>query len=78
MLPTKVDMTATGWIKVSIEAHIVVFMYIYSNSNVLGCCKEPVNENTHEGGVKTEFNRQCSKLGVSHALRHDDSTNGDA
>lgn len=73
-------MTPTGWsggqhsglqgTKVGSKTH--------PNGYVLRSGKEPVNEDAHEGRVETELNIEKGQLGVGHALRYDDSPDGDA
>ena len=49
----------------------------YTDGDVLGSGKEPVDQDTHERSVQTIFNGDFGKLSVSHALRHDNGSNGD-
>lgn len=46
----------------------------YSNGDVLGRGKKPVNQDSHEGRVQAVLHGQCRKLGISHGLWNDDST----
>ncbi|EGX95530.1 hypothetical protein CCM_00184 [Cordyceps militaris CM01] len=50
----------------------------YTNGDVLGGGKEPVNQDTHEGRVETIFDGELGKQGVGHTLRDDDGADGDA
>lgn len=48
--------------------------FTYTNGDILGGGKEPVNQDTHEGGVKAEFDRKLRQLCICHTLRDDDGT----
>ena len=50
----------------------------YPNGNVFRRSKEPVNQDTHERGVKAELSGEVSQDGICHTLRHYNGTNGDA
>lgn len=49
----------------------------YANRDILGCCEDPVQQDSHEGRVKTKLNRQVGQLSVGHTLGDDNSTDGD-
>ena len=44
----------------------------YANRDVFRSREEPVDEDTHEGGVETKLDWQLGQLSVSHSLRHHD------
>jgi hypothetical protein len=50
----------------------------YTNGDVLGSRKEPVDQNAHEGRVQAELDLEVGELGVSHALGDDNGADGDA
>lgn len=49
----------------------------YANGDILRSREKPVDQDAHEGRVKTKLNWQFGELGICHALRHDDSPDGD-
>lgn len=51
--------------------------YAHPDSDILGSSKKPVDQNTHERGVETEFNRQIGQFSVGHTLRNNDATDSD-
>jgi hypothetical protein len=71
-------MTATGCGVVSIPNFAHTGKPTYTNGDILGGRKEPIDEDTHEGRVQTELDIQVSQLGVGHALRDDNGADGDA
>lgn len=48
----------------------------YANGDVLGGREEPVDEDTHEGRVKTILDGQSGQLSIGHRLRDDNSADG--
>lgn len=76
-------MTATGCGVVSAGLRLIVPAAYpvddtYANGDVLGRREEPVDQDTHKGRVQAIFDRQLGKLCICHALRHNNSANGDA
>lgn len=47
-----------------------------ANGDVFRRSEEPVDEDTHEGRIETEFHGQIGQFGVGHTLRYNNSTNG--
>ena len=47
----------------------------YSNRDIFGRGKEPVDQHSHERRVQTELDGQFRQFGVCHTLRHDDTSN---
>jgi hypothetical protein len=52
-------------------------MSTYTNRDVLGCCKEPVDQNTHERRIQSILNREISQFGIGHPLGDHDGADGD-
>lgn len=52
--------------------------YTYTNSDILGSSKEPVEQGAHEGGVQAKLDRKLSEFGIGHTLRNDDDTDSQA
>ena len=50
----------------------------YTDGDVLGRRKEPVDEHTHKGRVQAKLDLEISELGISHALGDDDGADGNA
>lgn len=48
----------------------------YPDGDILGGSEEPVEQNTHEGGVETKLDLQLGKLGIGHGLRNDNGADG--
>lgn len=48
-----------------------------ADCDIFGGGEEPVDQDTHEGGVETILNVEIGQLGVGHGLGDDDCTNGD-
>lgn len=48
-----------------------------TDRDILGRGEEPINQDTHERGVKTELNIEFCKFGIGHSLRDNHSTNRD-
>jgi hypothetical protein len=70
-----VDKTATGCdIRVSNAPRKWQTRGTYTNGDILGSSKSPVEEIAHEGRIQTKLNREISKLCVSHALGYNDSS----
>lgn len=63
-----------GHIPISIWQSTPVEREEPTDSNILGGCKEAVNQNPHKRGVQTILNREVSDLGVTHSLRNYDGT----
>ena len=57
MLPVTVDKTATGWKKCQYDELGNEVGSTYSNCNILGRCKEPVKQSSHERRVEAELDR---------------------
>jgi hypothetical protein len=53
------------------------FRITYSDGDILGGGKEPVDHDSHKRRVQAILNGERSKLGICHGLRHNDSSNGD-
>lgn len=49
-------------------------MKTYTNGNIFGCSKETIDEDTNKRGVETVFSRKTGENGVTHTLRHDNSS----
>lgn len=49
----------------------------YSNGDVLGSSKEPIDEDTHKGRVQPILDGELGELGVSHGLGDDNSAHSD-
>lgn len=49
----------------------------YTNGDILGSSKEPVDQDAHEGGIQSILHWQFSQLRVGHTLRNDDGADGD-
>ena len=49
----------------------------YTNGDILGRGKEPVDKRAHEGRIEAVLYWQLSKLGVGHALRNHDRADSD-
>ena len=74
-------MTATGCDAVSflfLSGSASAGKPTYTDGDVLGRRKEPVDEHTHKGRVQAKLDLEIGELGVSHALRDDDGADGDA
>lgn len=52
-------------------------MQTYTNSDVLGRGKEPINEHTHEGCVQAIFDGELGQLGICHGLGNHDGADSD-
>jgi hypothetical protein len=48
----------------------------YANSDILGGSEEAVDEDTDKRRIKTIFSWQTSEKSITHALRHNDRSNG--
>lgn len=49
----------------------------YSDGDILGSRKEPVDQDTHERRVQAIFRWKLGKRGIRHTLRNDNGANGD-
>jgi hypothetical protein len=45
----------------------------YPDSDILGGCEEPIDDNTNERRIQPKLDWKFCKLGICHALRHDHS-----
>jgi hypothetical protein len=55
---------------------VFVLGHTYSDSDILGSSKEPIDQDTHERRVETELHGQISQFSVGHTLRHDNRSHG--
>jgi hypothetical protein len=49
----------------------------YSDGDILGGSKEPIDEDTHKRRVQAILNGELGELGVSHGLGDDNSAHSD-
>jgi hypothetical protein len=50
----------------------------YSDCDILGRRKEPIDEDAHERRIQPKLGEQISQEGICHTLWHDNGANGDA
>ena len=49
----------------------------YSDCDILGGSKCPVEQETNERGIESIFGRELGEEGIGHTLGHDDSTDSE-
>lgn len=57
------------------DARIGSRLQTYADGDILGCGKEPIDEDSHERRVKTILDGELSQLSISHTLGNNNSTN---
>lgn len=66
-----VDITATGYDCVRVNGN-GRGRIAYTNGDVLRGGKEPIDEDSHKGGVEPKLGSKVGEFSICHALRHDD------
>jgi len=49
----------------------------YTNGDILGCCKRPIENKADERCVQPVLRGELGEQRIRHALGHDDETDGD-
>jgi hypothetical protein len=50
----------------------------YTDGDILGSSKKPIDEDTHEGGIESILGREVSENSICHSLGNDHTAHGDA